>query len=324
MTRLPSALLALMVIAGLLVAVEDARAQGSEASDREALEALYHATGGPSWTNRTNWLTEAPLLEWFGVTTDGNGRVTMLGLSRNALSGPIPTELGNLANLQSLDLGDNELSGPIPTELGNLANLQDLYLLRNELSGPIPTELGNLANLDQLSLSRNALSGPIPTELGNLANLQDLDLSRNELSGPIPTELGNLTNLRYLSLGRHGPHDLRVAARRMDGPDNRHWRDAGQGGPPDGAAQRAGRGLRGVFTDAADVYRSDDRAGEHAGQGGALDGAARRGDPRVGRDGSLSVPGESPSRTRFRGPGSGPAGTGFGSVGLLAGSRTVT
>ena len=36
-------------------------------TDREVLETLYHATGGPSWSNHTNWLSEAPLSEWFGV-----------------------------------------------------------------------------------------------------------------------------------------------------------------------------------------------------------------------------------------------------------------
>ena len=63
------------------------------------------------------------------------------------MSGAIPVELGNLANLERLSLGSNALSGPIPTELGNLANLESLWLNGNELSGPIPTELGNLANL---------------------------------------------------------------------------------------------------------------------------------------------------------------------------------
>ena len=44
------------------------------------------------------------------------------------MTGEIPTELGNLANLQQLYLGGNQLTGEIPTELGNLANLQELYL----------------------------------------------------------------------------------------------------------------------------------------------------------------------------------------------------
>ena len=58
-----------------------AAAQGSAAADRAALEALYEATGGPGWTDNTNWKTSAPLGDWFGVTTDGDGRVTRLRLS---------------------------------------------------------------------------------------------------------------------------------------------------------------------------------------------------------------------------------------------------
>ena len=59
--------------------------------------------------------------------------------------------MGNLANLQeAVRLSDNQLTGEIPTELGNLANLQSLSLWGNQLTGEIPTELGNLANLQEL------------------------------------------------------------------------------------------------------------------------------------------------------------------------------
>jgi len=47
-----------------------ADAEGSIATDRAALEALYDATDGPNWTDSTNWRTDAPLGDWFGVTTD--------------------------------------------------------------------------------------------------------------------------------------------------------------------------------------------------------------------------------------------------------------
>ncbi|WP_420448358.1 leucine-rich repeat domain-containing protein [Candidatus Palauibacter sp.] len=57
------------------------------------------------------------------------------------------------------------LSGPIPPELGDLANLRELHLWINQLSGPIPPELGNLANLRSLNLGINRLSGPIPPEM---------------------------------------------------------------------------------------------------------------------------------------------------------------
>ena len=169
-------------------------------ADRAALEALYNATDGPNWQNKTNWLSDRPLSEWHGVGTDANGRVTSLSLWGNQLSGSIPSELGNLTNLTTLRLWRNQLSGEIPSELGNLANLTQLILYRNQLSGEIPSELGNLANLTTLYLWGNQLSGSIPSELGNLTNLNFLDLGINQLSGSIPSELGNLAHLTFLSL----------------------------------------------------------------------------------------------------------------------------
>ena len=179
--------------------------------DRDVLEALYRATGGPNWTDNTNWLTDAPLAAWYGVTTDATGRVTGLDLAgywdsegrefvRHGLNGPIPLELGDLTNLEFLDLRINNLTGSIPSELGNLTNLGSLWLSTNDLTGSIPSELGSLTNLWLLVLSRNDLTGSIPSELGKLTNLESLGLSINDLTGSIPSELGNLTNLWLLEL----------------------------------------------------------------------------------------------------------------------------
>ena len=187
-----------------------AAAQGSAATDRVALEALYDATGGPGWTDNTNWKTTAPLGDWHGVTTDGDGRVLELRLGRNALTGPIPAELGRLTNLRTLNLGANDLmAGPIPSWVSKLANLEELLLWSTNRTGPIPAELGRLTNLDWLHLQHNALTGPIPAALGTLTNLRGLILSNNDLSvGPIPAWVSNLANLELLALGstnRTGP-----------------------------------------------------------------------------------------------------------------------
>ena len=169
--------------------------------DRAALEALYHATGGPDfWRRSDNWLTDAPLSGWYGVKVDGSGRVTALELGYNGLRGPIPPEVGNLAALERLHLNDNALSGPIPPEIGNLWALDELSLEGNRLSSAIPPELGNLTALEHLSLGYNRLSGPIPLELGNLTALKTLWLFGNALSGPIPPELANLAALEDLNL----------------------------------------------------------------------------------------------------------------------------
>ena len=129
-----------------------------------------------------------------------HGRVLRLSLRDNGLTGGIPPELGDLANLETLDLAQNALTGGIPPELGNLANLEFLFLYEDSLSGAIPPELGNLANLEWLYLWENSLSGAIPPELGNLANLQRLGLWENDLSGAIPPELGDLPDLESLDL----------------------------------------------------------------------------------------------------------------------------
>ena len=62
-------------------------------SERAALEALYEATGGPSW-NRGHWGIALPLGEWHGVGVDNQGRVISIDLSNNGLTGEIPEELG--------------------------------------------------------------------------------------------------------------------------------------------------------------------------------------------------------------------------------------
>ncbi len=176
----------------------------SPLSDREILEILFEATGGTDWTNASNWLTDEPLGDWSGVTTDSDGRVVALELSGNNLSGPFPPEVGDLDQLRELDLVFNRLTGPIPPRLGGLTNLSALDIGSNQLTGPIPPELGNLANLSRLRAGRNRLTGPIPPELGSLAGLNYLELLGNRLTGPIPPELGNLSDLSVLYLGWDG------------------------------------------------------------------------------------------------------------------------
>ena len=156
-------------------------------------EALLASRDTLSVDQSLNWDEDLPIDEWKGVEL-ANGRVVELRMSSEGIVGTIPSELGNLSNLQGLSLWGNRLTGGIPKELGNLANLQGLSLWGNQLTGEIPPELGRLSNLTYLSLPGNQLTGEIPPELGGLSNLRCW-LSRNQLTGEIPPELGGLSNL---------------------------------------------------------------------------------------------------------------------------------
>ena len=152
------------------------------------LVALYNATGGPNWTNNSNWLSNQPLSEWFGVTVDTTDRVEHLNLSSNNLRGTLPTGLAQLSNLKSLNLNNNRLRGGVPSELGSLTHLEDLDLATNELTGTIPTQLGNLSILETLNLSWNELSGAVSFAVGQPFPARDIVSFRQraDWGHPIP------------------------------------------------------------------------------------------------------------------------------------------
>ena len=124
--------------------------------DRSVLAKLYSATDGANWENSSNWQSNRPVREWFGVTNDADGRVTGLYLWENRLSGTIPPEFGNLSNLESLYLRDNQLTGCIPVALQSVVN-NDLDQLGLPFCG-IPTVIISIDSADY----QVRLDSPIP------------------------------------------------------------------------------------------------------------------------------------------------------------------
>lgn len=168
--------------------------------ERRALQLLYEATGGGVWKDNTNWLTDAPLDEWYGVELNDEGQVIHLLLTDNGLIGTIPPEIASLPALEVLHLGLNDLTDPIPPEIGRLTSLLSLELTYNAHTGEIPAEIGNLTSLLWFGAFGNQFTGEIPPEIGNLVELEELDLCYNKLTGPIPPEIGNLRSMRRLAL----------------------------------------------------------------------------------------------------------------------------
>lgn len=71
------------------------------------------------------------------------------------MTGPIPSSLGNLTSLESLDLCANQLTGEIPWQLTWLTFLSVFNLSYNHLVGPIPVQ-GQLLTFDNSSYIGNS------------------------------------------------------------------------------------------------------------------------------------------------------------------------
>ena len=123
----------------------------------DALAALYEAAGGSGWTNAGNWLTEAPVSEWHGVSANADGRVTALDLRGNGLAGTVPPEIGVLRDLTRLDLADNALEDKLPPQLGQLGELRQLHLSGNRFQGALAGSLTKLSELADFQWDESGL-----------------------------------------------------------------------------------------------------------------------------------------------------------------------
>jgi hypothetical protein len=84
--------------------------------------------------------------------------------------------IGSLSTLQSFSVTLNDLTGNMPSELGQLADMSQMWYYGNRLSGQIPTEYGQLVALRILQLEGNDFTGTMPTEIcANLGFLRPLE-----------------------------------------------------------------------------------------------------------------------------------------------------
>ncbi|KAI3509128.1 hypothetical protein L1887_24154 [Cichorium endivia] len=174
-----------------------AAAQNNDYTYLHALKDAWQNTP-PNWEDNSD-----PCSGWDGIRCT-NGRVISIKLASMLLTGTLTEDIGQLSELQILDLSYNRgLTGSLVPAIGNLKKLTNLFLINCGFSGPLPDTLGNLENLIFMSLNLNNFTGPIPASIGNIKNLSWLDLADNRLSGSIPVSSGATPGLDMLINAEH-------------------------------------------------------------------------------------------------------------------------
>lgn len=135
------------------------QANNEETEAREYLKKFYTALGGANWKNNTNWLSDKPITEWYGVEFYDN-KLYAIKLPGNNLKGAIPSGLSAFQQLLFIDLKNNSLEGIIPKELSQLKRLKRADFDNNNLTGTLPNDL---SNEDAVYCFRyNRLTGVVP------------------------------------------------------------------------------------------------------------------------------------------------------------------
>ncbi|GJN39062.1 hypothetical protein PR202_gb28156 [Eleusine coracana subsp. coracana] len=192
------AVVGLIFMAALLLCMQPAAAD----TDGDALLAFKAGVTDPT-DALASWNATTPFCRWAGVTCT-SGRVTSLDVSERRLTGTLSPAIGNLTQLEVLNLTRNGVSGRVPASLGRLHRLSYLSLCDNAFSGALPDALRNCTSLSVAFLNNNEFTGVVPDWIGGAwPNLAVLRLGTNQLSGRIPASLANLTQLYRLELDQN-------------------------------------------------------------------------------------------------------------------------
>lgn len=136
--------------------------QEEKGNDRDILISLYNAANGANWAHQDNWCSDKPLGEWYGVTTDQDGKVTELYFNgtdpyspSNALKGN--ASFNGLKKLERLNIGNCQLTTLDVSGCPSLANIQ-LYCTTEDLTSWKLSESLETINCSKIPLTSIDLS----------------------------------------------------------------------------------------------------------------------------------------------------------------------
>jgi Leucine-rich repeat (LRR) protein len=136
----------------------------------------------------------------------------------------LPARLGELVNLEALELSCLEKLEDLPEEIGRLRKLEELIIDNGNgctMNVSLPRSIGRLSSLRVLRLygaldasetgedgtERRGRSKRLPDTLADLQSLEELDLGRNGLRA-VPPQVASLRRLRKLALDYNAIHEI--------------------------------------------------------------------------------------------------------------------
>lgn len=226
----------------------------------DTLQALFAGAGGSNWNWRSNYTkygipwnfttvgTDSSASDvlvsnpcgnssadsWQGLTCSTNCSqissetcsITSIQLANYSMIGSLPSNIGNLPQLESLDLrfnpglggalpqsvasltalkqfiiAEDKFTGPFPTGFLQCSKLVVFDIDNNDFSGTIPSGVGVWTDLELFVVAFNSkLNGTIPSQLGSLTAISTFSIAHSSMTGTIPPELGSLSNLVFFSV----------------------------------------------------------------------------------------------------------------------------
>lgn len=184
---------------------------------------LHNRTSGQHWVNNSHWGGDVVVCTWYGVVCDAANaveirlqnnnlsgtlppeissvRISVLNVTRNGLSGTLPSSFGKWSALREFDVSHNNLSVTLPPEYSQWSGVYQLYVSNNSLSGTLPAAYASWRSvISRVMVDHNMLSGTLPSSYGTW-DIQSIELSNNMFSGSLPQEYDNWTRVHSVSVG---------------------------------------------------------------------------------------------------------------------------